>query len=1170
MHGVSMLEVRLLGTFELREEGRALDVPSRPAQSLFAYLILNAGSTHRRERLAGLLWPASTEETARNNLRQALWRLRKALPAPAEGGPEFLLADSFTIGFHPQARCWLDVSVIEETPGPTWSADRLIQAVEVYRGELLPGFYEDWVVLERERLRGLADSRLHLLLDRLQEEERWPEAVKWAEHWVAGGEVPEPAYRALMLAHHRLGDVAAATAAYQRCVQALQAELSVEPSEQTSDLYAQISSGTLALGGAPAGAAPASLSPPPAPAFLASLEPAPPAATVFVGRERALAQLMGFLRHAISGRGLTVMVTGEPGIGKTALLRRLAVQAQADFPGLIVASGSGNALTGIGDPYLPFRDILGVLTADVEAKWAGGAITSGEARRLWDLLPLTVQALLADGPDLIGSFLPGPSLLQRVRAHAQAAEPWVTALQRLVERNALRRGEAPFQQKDLFNQVTKVLQSLAHHHPLLLLLDDLQWSDAESLGLLFHLTRRIGDHPILVVCASRPMEWWDEAQPVPRLLEEILAELRLSHSESVIDLGQRDADEGQAFIDAFLDTEPNTLNLPFRQELRRHTGGHPFFTIELLRAMQARGDLLRDAAGRWIAGPQLNWEQLPGRVEGVIEERLQALGDDLLDVLQVAAVVGEECIAEVIAHVQASDVREVVHLLSDKLDRQFRLVTALGSRRLGGARLSIYRFRHILFQKHLYNRLDVVQRAYMHESVGDALESIYAGLTGEIAVLLAHHFAESGRVRKAVTYLQQAAEQARRLSAHAEAVGHLRRALGLLETLPEGSERRRLELGLQTSLGVSLIATRGYGAAEVEQAFGRGRELCRGMPESPPLFPALYGLRTFHMVRGEHQAAVELGQQLLTIAEAVNDPELLVEAHQALGTTSFYRGELAAAKEHLERGLALYDLDRDQGHAVRFGQDPAVACHSYLAWTLWLAGQSTQAARRTTLALDLAGRVAHPFSMALALIFAGLLARHRGDLTAALAHATSARSLSSEKGFPFWLAMATMVQGMVRVDSGDRQGIAHIEQGLADWQQLGSRLGRPIFQALLAEAQLKWGQVDQAEVVLDTALAEVEQSGERLNLAELYRLRAAAHAARAQDEQAGHWLQQAVDIAGSQGAVPYALRAALDLWRLRGGRSDVEQTIVAMLERLPADTDLAEAQEARRVLQRSQ
>ncbi len=1164
-----MLEVRLLGTFELRADGAAIDIPSRPAQSLFAYLILNAGSTHRRERLAGLLWPASTEETARNNLRQALWRLRKALPPPADGGPEFLLADSFTIGFQPQAPCWLDVSILEAAPESSWKAERLIEAVEVYRGELLPGFYEDWVVLERERLRGLADARLHLLLERLQEDGRWPEAVRWAERWIAGGEVPEPAYRALMRAHHRLGDVAAATAAYQRCVEALQAELGVAPSEQTTELYAQISSGDLPGAGVPGEPLPPPAAPPP-PAFLTSSAPSTQSAAVFVGRERSLSQLTGFLRQAVSGRGLTALVTGEPGIGKSALLRRLAVQAQADHPDLIIASGSGNALTGIGDPYLPFRDILGILTADIESKWAGGAISSREARRLWDLLPVAVQALLADGPDLIGSFLPGRPLMQRVRARAQADEPWVTALQRLVERSALRRIEAPFQQRDLFNQVTKVLQALAHQHPLLLLLDDLQWSDAESLSLLFHLTRRIGDHPIMIVCASRPLERSDEGQPGPRLLEEILAELRLAHSESVIDLGQGDVDEGRAFIDAYLDTEPNALDPSFRQELCRHTGGQPLFTIELLRAMQVRGDLLRDAAGRWIAGPKLDWERLPGRVEGVIEERLQSLGEDLLDVLQVAAVVGEECIAEVIASVQARDVREVVHLLSDRLDRQLRLMTALGSRRLGGARLSVYRFRHILFQKHLYKRLDVVQRAYMHESVGDALESIYAGLTGEIAVLLAHHFAEAGRVRKAVTYLQQAAEQSRRLSAHAEAVGHLRRALSLLESLPEGGERRRLELGLQTSLGVSLIATRGYGSAEVELAFRRGRELCRGIPESPLLFPALYGLRTFHMVRGEHQAAVELGHHLLTIAQAADDPELLVEAHQALGTTSFYRGELAAATEHLEKGLALYSLERDQDHAVRFGQDPAVACHSYLAWTLWLAGHAAPAARRTSLAIEQAGRVAHPFSMALALIFAGLLARQRGDLAATLAHASSARSLSAEKGYPFWLAMAGMLQGMVRADSGDRQGIAEIERGLADWQQLGSRLGRPHFQALLAEAQLKWGELDQAEVVLESALAEVEQSAERLNLAELYRLRAAVHTARGQREQAEPWLRRSLDLAAEQGAAAYGLRAALDLWQLFNGNTEAKRALAAVLEALPADADLAEADQARLLLRKAE
>jgi DNA-binding SARP family transcriptional activator len=231
-----MLEIRLLGDFDVRIDGEPVDIPSRPAQSLLAYLVLNAEARHRREKLAGMLWPDSAESNARSNLRHALWRLRKVI------GNRHFDSDKVSISFIPQGECAVDAASLEDEHDEK-SAEGLIRCVGEYGGELLPGFYENWVVLERERLRASFEQKIQRLLDLLINSGSWMDALEWAERWIALGHVPETAFRAMMIAYGGMGDLAGVAASYQRCQEALRSELGVEPSEQTRSTYDWLSKG---------------------------------------------------------------------------------------------------------------------------------------------------------------------------------------------------------------------------------------------------------------------------------------------------------------------------------------------------------------------------------------------------------------------------------------------------------------------------------------------------------------------------------------------------------------------------------------------------------------------------------------------------------------------------------------------------------------------------------------------------------------------------------------------------------------------------------------------------------------------------------------------------------------------------------------------------------------
>ncbi len=523
-------------------------------------------------------------------------------------------------------------------------------------------------------------------------------------------------------------------------------------------------------------------------------ELAPP--PVFVGRERELARLQGFLDRARTGQGGLVFITGGPGRGKTALMQAFARRSMEAHPGLLVASGKCNAYTGVGDPYLPFREVLDDLSGDVGAKWAAGLISTVHAKRLWQVMPITAQALVDHGPDLMEVFIPGKGLPSRISVAVPDQRSLLQSLRALAERERALPGE--LEQKALFEQYLDVLCELATRQPLLVLLDDLQWADTASLNLLFHLGRELSGGRILLVGAYRPEEVALGRGRERHPLEKILAELKRIYGNAWIDLSQIPEGEGQRFVDDFIDSEPNRLGGTFREALLAQTGGHPLFTIELLREMQARGDLVQDEDGYWVEGETLNWDLLPARVEGVIEARIGRLEDELREILTIASVEGEDFTAQVIARVQEIQERGLLHLLNHELDRKHRLVQERGQQNVEKQRLYLYRFRHSLFQQHLYNGLAASEREILHAEVGKVLEDLFGEGSEEVAAQLAWHFSEAGEVDKAIHYLLLSGDRARQVYAYQEAIDFYQRAVRYLKEHgdDELAARTLMKLGL--------------------------------------------------------------------------------------------------------------------------------------------------------------------------------------------------------------------------------------------------------------------------------------------------------------------------------------------------------------------------------------
>jgi DNA-binding SARP family transcriptional activator len=944
------LKLFVFGQPRLERDGAPLELNLRKALALLAYLALS-GRPHSRDALASMLWPESDQREARARLRRTLHRLHEAV------GDGVLDSGSEAIRLSPKATLWFDGVAFREhaTAGLAASLHEMLAprrlghlnaAVELYAEDFLAGFtlpdssaFDEWQFFQRESLRQLYGQVLEQLVQAERSQQGWDRAIEYARRWLALDGLHEPAHRMLMRLYAWAGQHAAAVRQYQECVRILDTELGVAPEDETSALYEiirtrQLSRDATASPAVEAATAdrltrggPASPHSPTVPIQRGESPSGAAAASVFVAREHELSWLGGRLDGALQGQHGVAFVVGDAGQGKTALLQAFARAAQAAHPDLLIARGSCNAYTGVGDPYLPFREILELLTGNGDVDTPQGQLYQDHVESLRHSVPATIQALLDVGPDLLDTFVPARRLLRRASAYADADAAWLQHLHELVSGKAARPTD-PHQQ-DLFEQYARVMQELARRSALLLILDDLQWADRGSIDLLQHLGRRLKGSRVLIVGAYRPAEVAIGRDGERHPLERVVAELQRDLGELRLDLGQA---EGRRLVDALLDAQPNQLDETFRLALYEQTRGHPLFTIELLRDLQERGELVRDATGCWAAAPDLQWKRLPARVEGAIGERIGRLDARLRELLQVASVEGEEFTAEVVARVVGADQHEVVRWLSRELDQAHHLVRALGVRRDDGVRLSRYRFQHILIQRYLYSSLDDVERVYQHEAVGHALEGVYGTCRAEIAAQLARHFEAAQLPEKASCYNDLAGDQARRSAAVAESIRYYQAAL---EAWPQSDMRGRAQVlrklgecqwmrgqlqdalaALETCYALFDAIGDWQGAGAVQRLLGRlfwemgdqerssrhyhqSLALLEAGQESIELAWAISSISQMHLIHAAYDQAITWGQRALAMAERLDAAQVVVQALVNIGSAYFVSGRLERGQEML-------------------------------------------------------------------------------------------------------------------------------------------------------------------------------------------------------------------------------------------------------------------------------
>jgi predicted ATPase len=823
----------------------------------------------------------------------------------------------------------------------------------------------------------------------------------------------------------------------------------------------------------------------------------------------------------LAGERRVGFITGEAGIGKTTLVDAFVAQVGRE-DALWIGHGQCVDQYGAGEAYLPVLEALG---------------------------------RLCRGPE-------GEPLLALLRQHAPSWLVQMPALLNEAERAALESTESGATQARMLRELAEAVELFTAERALVLVLEDLHWSDASTLAWLEYVARRREATRLLVLGTYRPMEAVVAAHPLRTLTQELRRQGQCE--ELLLDY------LSEAAVAAYLTERCPGPELPagLARMLHQRTDGNPLFVVTLVDTLVRQGALEMGPAGWDLPGGlEAMGVGVPESLRQLIEQHLEQVRPEDGTILEAASVAGMEfSAAAVVAGVEGGP--EAVEARCAALARRGQFLDARGTASWpDGPVAARYGFIHALYQEVLYQRVPAGQRARLHREIGARLEAGYGGQAREIAAEL------------------DAGANAWQRSAPHEAIAHLTKGIEMLGTLPETVERAQQEVDLQTLLGLAFMAAKGYAAPEVGTACARARALCQKMGEAPQLAPVLTGLWVFHVARAEHQKARDVAEQLLRIGEETQDPFTLGGAHYTMGETLFGMGEFASAKEHLEQALALFTPDLFfTPAAIYLVHDGRVINLGSVACSLWCLGYPDQALRRAHEALTRARELSHPFTLATALYFAAVVHANRGEQALAQERNEEMLALGVEQGFPLFVAGGTFGRSATLVMQGQlevEEGIAQMRRSMEASRATGAESRIPELLAALAVVQGVAGQIEEGLTSLAEAQATVDRTGERYHESTLSLLKGSLllvqtspgrdpgdHPEKAAEAEA--CFRHAIDVARQQKAKSLELRAATSLsrlWQQQGKRDEARELLAGVYGWFTEGFDTADLQAAKTLLE---
>jgi predicted ATPase len=837
-------------------------------------------------------------------------------------------------------------------------------------------------------------------------------------------------------------------------------------------------------------------------------------AVPLIGRDQELDLLQQCWGQAKAGEGRVVLISGEPGIGKSRLTATLSQAIESDQH------------TRMRYFCSPYHQDSALHPFIVQLERAAGFVRDDTV----DQRVAKLRRLLAPGARDDDEI----ALLAELLSLPNSAAELNLSPQRKREK--------------LFEAWLNQLGSLARGGPVLMIFEDAHWIDPTSRELLDLTVDRVSGLRVLLVVTFRP-EFQHAWSGRPRV--------------SMLVLNRLSGGDGTALVERLAGNAG--LSRETVEEIVERADGVPLFVEELTKAVVESGDL-DNRVGAVLAASPLPNLAIPATLHASLIARLDRLGPTAKEIAQIGAVIGREFSHEVI--------QPVAQRLDPDLETALDRLTDAGLLfRRGAPPHTSYLFKHALVQDAAYATLLRARRRQLHAAVTTALEREFPETVATQPELLAYHCTEAGLTEQAVQYWRRAGERVLERSANLEAIAHLTRGVQLLDTLPQSRQRDEQELGFQAALIAPLWTCYGFGSPEAERTSRRALELCETTAPTPAHFQALYGLAYAYLIRGDLRRARPLAEQLVGLAERLRDPELLAYAHFEMGCELLWSAELVAARAHLEQGIALYDPEWGRAASSRFAFNCASNCHSFLTRVCWHLGYPDQALRHGGQAIAIAGDISHPFSRGVALSWTTALHQLRGETRRTQELAETLLAFATEQVFPFLVAHAMVWRGWALVKHGQsEEGIAQLRQGLVAYRATGAELESSHYLGLLAEACCDTGQAEEGLRVVAEALDHIAQTGIVYYEPDLRRLegelRLCQDPADAQEAEA--CFQRAVEIARTQGAKSWELRAATSLarlWRKQGKRAEARDLLAPVYNWFTEGFDTPVLQETKALLE---
>jgi predicted ATPase len=829
------------------------------------------------------------------------------------------------------------------------------------------------------------------------------------------------------------------------------------------------------------------------------------ARTPFVGRERESEVLWHAWEEVRASAGRAVLIRGDAGIGKSRLVEAFH-ERLGDTP--------HTWLECAGTPYTQHSAFAPVIELHREALRFR---PDQDERDKLDLLEAALVRAGLDDPDAV------PLL---ARLHSVEVPP--------ESRHA---GALEGMSPDAVRRRTKAvagdwLLRIGRQQAVVLLVEDLHWLDPSSVELLGEILERLGETRVLLVLTARPA--FAPGWPSPLYTQVTLAGLDRGAATRLVRSGPGGSD-----------LRPHDV-----ETIVARTDGVPLFIEEMTRAA-----LESEREGRAEGA-----RAVPPTLKGLLMARIDRLGP-AREVAQVASVLGREFPLGLLREVWDKDAAP----LDEGLER---IVADDLVMRAGSGADTTYAFRHALIQEAAYESLLKTTRRSYHARIGQAIEQRFPVTLETRPELVAHHYTQAQRLDLAIPLWARAGQRAAQRSENVEAGRHLLAGLACVERLPEGLERLQHELFFRTHLGANLVAVRGYGAEEVERNIARAEELCALIGPSPLLYPVLYNVWVFHLVRADASAR-RLAAELLTLAAETAPERFLTWGHIVNAITEYWSGNFAQAKSHAERARAHYRPDPES--LSLFGDDTGPYGFLYQALPLWFQGFSEQAFALLDQAWAAAEDVGYAFTKAGIRAFRAQLRQLSRQVGEVEKEAAETVSLSSAGGFPLFLATGLVHSGWCRVQRGAPvEGLASVQQGLTLYRSTGARLNLPYLLALLAEAHLAHGDAAAGLAAVDEGLKHAGEQFDRYFVPELHRVRAELleRTGAGADAVEGAY-RQALEAAGAMGSMMLELRAAVS-WALSAAGTphagEARDRVACVYGAFSEGFDLPDLVEARRFL----